>query len=195
MKQLLLTISLISLYSFQLMAQTSMPNSLAEILNTDFFKEYEEVRNRAHTSVKAFKAMAADENFSQEDIEAVKDAYETSADRFNAILINLKNDLLSKKNRKSLIRFPDAYSNNLEKELEYANEYYEQTFRKEIARVTNGEILGMAFLEMVPVIVKGMQVAIGVIKKFQAEIRDYNDAMLQQHLVEKYKFEDWDDLY
>jgi len=172
----------------------NIPNSLAELLNTDFFTQYEEIRGRAQTSVKAFKKLAEEENYSAEDIEIVGDAYTASAEKFNEILVQIKNDMLSKRARKMLIRFPDAYSSNLEKQLDYANEYYEQTFRKEIARVTNGEVLGLPFLELLPVLLKGMKIALQVIKRFEAEVRKYNDAMLEQHLVEKYKFEKWEKL-
>ncbi len=186
---------LLSFFSASLFAQgANIPNSLSELLNTDFFTQYEEIRERAHTSVKAFKKLSEEENYSAEDVEIVRDAYTASAEKFNEILLNVKNDLLSKRGRKMLLKFPDAYSSNLEKQLDFANEYYEQTFRKEIARVTNGEVLGMPFLELLPVILKGMKIAIQVIKKFQAEVRKYNDVMLQEHLVEKYKFDDWSKL-
>lgn len=172
----------------------NIPNSLTELLNTDFFANYDEIRNRAHTSVKAFKKLAEEENYSAEDIEIVRDAYTASAEKFNQILVGIKNDLLSKRGRKMLIKFPDAYSSNLEDQLDFANEYYEQTFRKEVARVTHGEVLGLPFMELLPVIIKGVKIAIQVIKKFEAEVRKYNDVLLQEHLIEKYKFEDWEKL-
>ncbi len=194
MKNLLLTF-IIGCTSYSVLAQdANIPNSLQKLLDTDFFTQYDEIRQRAHTSVKAFKKLSAEENYSEEDLEIVKDAYMASAEKFNAILVGVKNDLLNKRSRKMLIRFPDAYSSKLEKELDYANEYYEQTFRKEIARVTNGEILGLSFMELLPVVIKGVKIAIQVINKFKAEVRKYNDAMLQQHLVEKYKFQEWEKL-
>jgi len=194
MKKLAIT-ALISISVTLVFGQSAnIPNSLSELLNTDFFTKYEEIRERAHASVKAFKKLSEEENYSTEDVQIVRDAYTASAEKFNNILIDVKNDLLSKRGRKMLIRFPDAYSSQLENKLDFANEYYEQTFRKEVARVTNGEVLGMGFLELLPVILKGMKIAIQVIKKFEAEVRKYNEAMLQQHLVEKYKFEDWEKL-
>lgn len=188
-------ITLLSTAATILSAQNAnIPNSLTELLNTDFFSNYEEIRNRAHTSVKAFKKLSEEENYSAEDIEIVRDAYTASAEKFNQILVGIKNDLLSKRGRKMLIKFPDAYSSQLENQLDFANEYYEQTFRKEVARVTHGEVLGLAFMELLPVIIKGVKIAIQVIKKFEAEVRQYNDVLLQEHLIEKYKFEDWDKL-
>ena len=75
---------------------------LNKFLNTEFIQKYEEARNRAEQSVRDFKAIQGE--FSEDDINAVMDAYNASAEQFNQVLYKIKDDLLNK--QKTQIHHP-----------------------------------------------------------------------------------------
>jgi len=174
----------------------SQPSStyiaLNQFLNTDFFKEYQNLQQRAEKAVRDFKVIQ--NKYDEEDVEAVIDAYNSSAEMFNATLYNIKNDLLHKQKRKYIVQFPADYSKQIEADLYRAKEYYANTFQREIAQITNGEITGVAILTLLPEVIKYAKLAIEIIKKIKSEINKFNDSLLEKHLIEPYKFKTWDEI-
>ena len=166
--------------------------ALNQFLNTDFFKEFQVMKQKAEKSVKDFKAIQS--RYEPHEVEAVMDAYNSSAEMFNATLYNIKFDLLHKKKRKYLVEFPAEYSKQVEADLYRAKEYYANTYQREIAQVTNGEITGVAILVLLPEIIKYSKLAIEVVKKIQAEIKKFNESLLDQYLIEAYRFRMWDEI-
>jgi hypothetical protein len=101
---------------------------------------------------------------------------------------------MHREKRKYLITYPEAYSKQVEADLYRAKEYYANTFQKEVTQLTNGQITGTAFLALLPQIMKYTQLAIEVMKKVDGEIKKMNEAILDQHLVQPYRFKHWDEI-
>ena len=193
MKASYLFIMVIMAHSASLLAQSSSTYvALNQFLNTDFFREFQTMKQKAEKSVLDFKRIQ--HKYDDEDIEAVIDAYNSSAEMFNASLYNIKNDLLHKKKRKYIVQFPTDYSKQIETDLYRAKEYYANTYQREVAQVTNGEISGVAILAILPDVIKYTKLAFEIVKKIQSEIKKFNEELLNQYLIEAYRFRMWDEI-
>ncbi len=166
--------------------------ALNMFLNTDFFKQYDEMRIRAEKSVKDFKRVHS--RYSPEEVQTVKDAYNASAEYFNQVLFNIKGDILNKEKNKFIVQFPADYSKQIEADLYRAKEFYANTYQKEISRVTNGELNGFALLALLPQVMQYAPVAIDVLKKIKDQINKFNENMLNQYLIQPYHFKTWDEI-
>ena len=192
MRRFVFTTGLILTYVIIQAQSASTYAALNQFINTSFFTEYEELKNRAENSVRNFKAIQS--KYDPEDVQAVKDAYNASASVFNGVLENIKTDLLMREKRKFLVGFPEDYSKQVKADLYDAKAYYENTFQREIAGVTDGEITGASFLALLPDIIKYAKAAFQIITKVKNELKKFNEGLLQQHLVDKYRFKTWDEI-
>ncbi len=165
---------------------------LTQFLNTEFIQKFEQSRNKAEQAVRDFNRIKNE--FSQEDAQRVMDAYNASAEQFNQVLYNIKNDLLDKKKRKFIIEYPNDYSRQIETDLNTAKAYYENNFQTVIFEVTGGRVSGMPFLALLPEIIKYGKIAFQLFQSIKAEIKKYNDAMLEDHLIQPYRFHSWNEL-
>ena len=171
---------------------SSTYSALNQFLNTNFFKEFQVMKQRAEKSVKDFKSIQ--NRYEDEEVEAVMDAYNSSAEMFNTTLYNIKNDLLNKQKRKYIVKYSQDYSKQIEADLYRAKEYYANTYQREIAYVTNGEINGVAILAVLPEVIKYAKLAMDIVKKIQSEIKKFNEELLENYLIEPYRFKMWDEI-
>lgn len=173
-------------------SQSGAVAALNTLQQTAFFNEFKELKDRSETAVRNFKTIQG--RYSEEEVANVASAYNSSADYFNAALLNIKKDLMHKEKRKYLISYPEAYSKQVEADLYRAKEYYANTFQKEVVQLTNGQITGSALIALMPQILKYTQLAIEVIRRVDSEIKKMNEAVLDQHLVEPYRFKRWNEI-
>lgn len=166
--------------------------ALKTLQSTAFFNEYKELRERSHAAVRNFKLIQ--DRFSKEEVENVIYAYNSSADYFNAALENIKTDLMDKGKRRYLITYPDAYSKQVEADLYRAKEYYANTFQKEVTQLTNGQITGAALIALLPEVIKYAKLAIELIKQVDSQIKKMNEAILDQYLIDPYRFMSWEEI-
>lgn len=192
MKTTLLLSAMLVLATTVVRGQSAAPVALKSLQNTQFFNEFKLLRERSQAAVKNFKVIQ--DRYSKEQVDNVIYAYNSSADYFNAALRNIKTDLMHKEKRKYLINYPEAYSKQVEADLYRAKEYYANTFQKEVTELTNGQITGTAILAMLPQILKYAQLAIEVVKRIDGEIKKMNEAILDQYLIEPYRFKSWDEI-
>ena len=183
---------LITIQSTAVYSQTGVYNALNIFLGTEFFDQFEGMRKQAEDAVIRFDLVK--HKYRSEDVQLIIDSYNSSAEYFNMTLYNIKNDLLDKHKRKYIINYPESYSKQVETDLRRAEEFYRDTFQKEIAELTEGEITGSALLLMIPEIIKYVKLGIEVIKKVKNEINKFNEAILNKHLIEKYRFRTWDEV-
>jgi hypothetical protein len=165
---------------------------LNQFLNTDFISKYEEARNRAERSVTDFKHIQSE--FSPDQVTAVMDAYNASAERFNQVLYKIKEDILDKSKRKFIIQYPDDYARQIEGELNRAKEFYANTYQRQIVDVTQGRITGTPFLALLPEIIKYGKLAFQLFQSIKAEMKKYNESMLEEYLIQPYRFHSWNEL-
>ena len=165
---------------------------LNQFLNTDFITKYDEAKTKAEQSVIDFKRIQGE--FSQEDITAVMDAYNASAERFNQILYKIKDDLLDRQKRKFIIQYPDDYARQIEGELSRAKEFYANNYQRKLVEVTDGRITGMPLLILLPEIIKYGKIAFQIFQSIKAEMKKYNEAMLDEYLIQPYRLRSWNEL-
>ncbi len=166
--------------------------ALQTFVGTEFFDDYLECRNRAEDAVRRFDLVK--HKYAEADVQVVIDAYNSSAEYFNMTLHNIKNDLLHKDKRQYMLNFSDSYAKEVETDLRRAQEFYEETFQKEVANLTEGEITGTAFLALLPDLIKYTKLGIEVIKRIKSEVNKFNESLLNQYLIEPYRFRTWDEI-
>jgi hypothetical protein len=195
MQKILLLIGY-GLFSLSLSAQSMGGSSpfvgLNQFINSGFIQKFDEARTKAENSAKDFKKIQGE--FSEEDVQAVADAYNAAAEEFNQILYKVKDDLLNKQQRKTIIRSPDIYAAGIEGLLTRAKENYANTYQKKVTQVTGGRITGIAFLVLLPELIKYGKIAFEIFKQIKSEIKKYNDQMMDTYLVQPYRFHAWDEL-
>ena len=187
----------LSIFSFSLLmillsetvyTQTTL-NGLQQFLSTDFMRKFNEARRKSEESVQNFKQIQQD--YSEENIQRVMDAYNASADKYNNILIKIKADLLNKQKRKLLISAPDDYARSMEVELNEATDFYANNYVKVVTEVTERRITGTPFLALLNEMIKYSKLAWELFKGFKAELRLYNDTILEERLVRQNSFSSW----
>jgi hypothetical protein len=191
MKNLLLFLVLI-LAVQSARSQSSSILALKSLQGTAFFNEYRELQERSQTAVKNFKLIQ--DRYSKEEVDNVIYAYNSSADYFNAALENIKADLLNKEKRRYLITYPESYSKQVEADLYRAKEYYANTFQREVTALTNGQITGAALVALLPQVIKYAKLAIELIRTVDSQIKKMNETILDQYLIQPYRFKSWDEI-
>lgn len=166
--------------------------ALNRFLDTKFFEDYLELRNRSEKAVRGFKAIQ--HQYSEEEVQVIIDSYNASANYFNSTLSNIKQDLLDRSFRKFLVQYPSKYSKQVEADLFHAKEFYANTFQREVATLTNGQITGAGFLALLPQVMKYIKLSFGVFNKIKAEIKKFNNGLLDKYLIEKYRFRSWEEI-
>jgi len=172
--------------------QVKTYKALNIFINQEFFVEFKDMRLKSEDAVRKFKYVQ--HKYTDEEIEDVMLAYNGSADYFNRILLNVKNDLLDKRKRNFIIEFPEDYGKQVQADIYIAKEFYQNTFQKEIMLVTNGEITGFALLAVLPQVIKYGKVAFAVYNRIKNEMKKFNEDLLNKHLIEPFRFKSWDEI-
>lgn len=173
-------------------SEAQVRKALNTFLGTEFFDEFTTARDRAEDAVLQFQTIQ--HRYSDQEVQIIIDSYNSSAEYFNRTLYNIKDDLLDKNKRKYIIAYPDSYSKQVETDLRRAQEYYQNTFQKEIVQLTAGEITGFAFIAMIPELIKYIKLGIQAIQKIKNEFNKMNEAILDKYLIEEYRFHTWDEI-
>lgn len=168
----------------------SVYNGLNTFLGSDFFATLEEVRDNVEDKVVQIKLK--EHQYDDEDMEILMDSYNASAKYYNRILLGLKHDLLNKKKRREMIKFPNGYIADLQNKLERANEYYANTFEEEYFNITGNT--GAIPVQLITDIIKYAKISIELIKAVKAEVKKFNEDMMAKHLIEPYSFKPWDEI-
>lgn len=190
MKKLLLIFSLLAIGT-GLQAQDAVIG-LRQFLTTQFMTEFNDLRDASERTVLNFKRKQS--RYSEEDVQKVIDAYNASAEYFNQTLYNIKADLLDKEKRKFIVLFPDDYSKQVECDLYRAKDYYTANFQKTLMEVTGEDGGTGSFLLLLPTLFQYGQTAFDIFKRIKEEIKKYNEAILDKHLIQPYRFRLWDEI-
>jgi len=191
MKKLIVFSAIFGMFAVQSFAQQNSPyKGLNQLLSMDFFEKFDELKNNIEDNVIQVKLV--EYKYDDEELEILMDSYNASAKYYNKILEDMKNDLLNRRERKKMIAYPDAYVANIGVRLENAEDFYANTFQEEYFDIT-GNTAAIPW-GLVNDIIKYSQVAIEVIKAVKAEVKKYNETLLGKHLVEPYRFREWDEI-
>lgn len=168
------------------------PIALKKFLDTDFIHEFDSIRTRANKSVTDFKAIQ--HLYSEEDVNRVADAYDASAGLFNNALYNIKDDILTKDKRKYILKYPEDYSKQMMADLYRAKEFYENDYGNVLYEVTEGKVdNAFPFMAIVSVF-RIAQRSIQIFNQLKDQWSNFNEDLLNTHLIEKHRFKLWEEI-
>lgn len=166
--------------------------ALYGFLETDFMKQYKEIKLNAESLVATFKAYSSE--FPPNDVGRVRKSYAIIADKFNSQLMEIKAGFLDKDVIKVIRTTPDIYSSSLQFKLRELQDEYSQTFARTVAEITGSE-------EYSAFPIAGLMALIDLTMKFtnylastSAEARRMNEDYLNMYLIEPYRFRPWDEI-
>lgn len=165
--------------------------SLNEFLNSEFMIRFRDIRIEAEGTARSFKAQAM--QYPAEDVRKVQIGYDQTASRFNQVLTNIKMDFLNPKKIKYISEFPDDYLRSLTLELNQLSDFYAQNFLQPVADAKGQQVDG-AILLIVAELVGLSKGLFDYFDQIKRERRQYNEAYLQQNLVNAFRFKYWHEL-
>jgi hypothetical protein len=165
---------------------------LRQFLDTKFMQEYVKSRDESERLVRRFKRNQ--NKYTAEQVQKVGDAYNDSAEQFNEMLYNIKNDLLHKEKRKFIVLFPEDYSKQVECDLYRARDYYSKNFQKALVEVAGDGSETSTFLTLLPTLIEYGKSAFALFARIKEEIQKYNEGILNKYLIEEYRFRHWDEI-
>ena len=172
-------------------AQIDPFKALVITTNQNFFKKYIEVRERAENSVKYFKQNSG--RYNPEDLAMLKANYNQSATMFNNMINNMKKDLLNGKRRKIIVKYPQNYSKEIECDFRRARDFYQQTYATEVKRITNGQFTAID-VGTIKALLSMATGAGNLIKKILGEVKKWQEGVVDQNLVQRFRFKNWDEI-
>ena len=168
-----------------------LDQSLVNLMETEFMKEFEKMRIRAEGAVASFKAVQDD--YSPQDVTSVKIAYTKVSNAFNKKLNDIKLDFLDKEKLKMISKFPDMYSSGISHDMTELRNVYSQNFQVVLQEVTGGDIDG-AFLPLLLGVVEIASKFSNYLAKMKYRKRSITNEYMEENFVEPNKFSLWDDI-
>lgn len=163
--------------------------SLQGFLETEFMKNYKELKLEIESQASAFKAQA--QKLSPDKVVRVKKAYIQISDKFNKLLFDIKRDFLDRKKLKHISKYPDMYSASLELRLRNLKDDYSHDFARVVAEITGtDEFSATPFMAIFSII----RLAVGFtdyLAKMRHESRQMKEEHLDEFLVEPFRFRTW----
>lgn len=189
-------------FSISMSAQKKMETSLDALLQSEFIKKFQEMRVSVISSATAFRSQENSGRYSPEDKERVERAYTQTAEKFNFVLLGLKNDLLDRKKLKFITKYPEDYQKQLELDLIKLSEFYAVNYQQVMAEVAdNNQVDGVAILPMINDIVFTsigvFQLVKGIVNyiKYNRQLaKVFSEKELEKRLIKPHKFPAYQEL-
>ena len=169
--------------------QEKISPALQQFLQTNFMRQYQDIRTKAEAQIRAFASQAG--QYAPQDVARVQVAYDQTANRFNQLLEMVKQDFLDQQKLKYITRFPDSYSRGLELEIRKLSDFYAQHFQQNLADVTGNQMDGSPLIILLFDLVKFTGTAVHHFVNIRREARRYNEQYLNQHLIGPNRFRKW----
>lgn len=204
-------------------SQKNFDATLDALLNSEFMRQYQEMRTSAMASATAFRNSANasnqqngggyntqyDENgnpivpeklYSQKDIQRVEEGYNKVADKFNFVLLRLKNDMLNKDKMNHIVKYPEDYERLLRLDMMELRDFYAVNYQQVLAEVTGEEVDGAVLFLLSDVLLSTVNVyqlvksLVEYIKFNKRRAKKMRETELDKRLVEPHKFLMWYEL-
>ncbi len=124
-------------------------------------------------------------------------AYDASVQRFNAVLLNMKTDLLDSKKVKAMSIDPQVYSDSYKYRLNEASSYYEKTFlplKHSATADSNSDIDGIVTIATVMAIIEGTYQLFKLIRQIRNEIKQFTDDLVTEQFYTPHRIKSWGEL-
>ena len=179
-------------------AQKNFTSTLDALLDSEFMKQYQEIRTSAMASATAFKN--SNQGYSPDQVQRVEEGYNKVADKFNFVLLRLKNDMLSKDKMKYIEKFPDEYQRLLKLDMIELRDFYAVNYQQVLAEVKGDEVDGAVLLLISDILLSSANVyslvknMVEYIKFNKRRAKKIRTAELEKRLVKPHKFTMWYEL-
>ncbi len=165
-------------------------NGLEKFKNTDFMVKFNVFKSQIEQEARDF--IARQNSYNRKDISRVQTAYEKTAGRFNLLLIDIKEDFLSKEKLKVINKYPEVYSEGLSRKIADLEKFYKDNMVATIAAVTQTD--GYGIFDPVVDLIRSAADLTGFFRNNRLEKQAMADDYVQKNLVDPYKFTSWTDL-
>ena len=186
-------------FSINTLAQKRVDESLDALLQSEFIAKFQEMRVSAVSTATSFKNQQ--NNYPPEAAQRVEVAYNEIAEKFNFVLLGLKNDLLDRKKLKFILAYPEDYQKQLELDMYKLSDFYAQNYQQVLAEVTNNQVDGSAVLFAINNLVNS---SIGIFQLVKSIInyaayrkkiaRQFSETELEKRLIKPHQFPKWNEL-
>lgn len=191
--QLFLFLALtVSSFSIQAQQNSKVTGALSGFMKTKFMMKFQDIKTEAEGLANAFKA--EQNNYSPRDRTRVATAYDKTVRRFNAVLIDIKNDFLDKNKLKVISKYPEMYGDGLRADMRDLTDYYAQNFQQALADVTNNQVDGSPIVLLLIELVSLSSEGITGLVQMRKNAKKYDEQYLTQHLVRPNQFKYWNQL-
>ena len=193
-KFIALVISIFLLMSFYANAQYNKKISpaLANFNNTEFMLKFHDLGIEAESTVKG--VIENQQKFNSKDLRNLRTAYDQSVQRANTLLSTIKQDFLDKKKLKMISEYPDMYTDGLRYKLDDLSDFYANNFQQTLADAGGMENDGSAILLLVTELIGLTKGLIDYYQDIKKEAKRYNDAYLNLHFYEPYRWKTWEEI-
>lgn len=158
---------------------------------TDFVQQLRKSKTRIESAVLDFKLQ--EEYFEKEDIVRVKDCYSATIRGFDKILENMKNKLLEKKRRESIINDPDDYTELMQFRLDRIMEAHRTNCIPIIEEVTGVEAVGFGLGDL-SFIFKLIGDVVNTLKGNSKSFDKMGDEYLEDNFIKGLRVSSWEEL-
>lgn len=173
-------------------SQKKLDEGLKNFMKTPFMMKYRELKLDAESLAGTFKALA--QNFDPKEVGRVRKAYNVIANKFNAQLLEIKEDFMDRKKLKVIRQNPEMYSNSLQFKLRELKDEYSQTFEKVVAEVSGNDSYSAVPLAAIFSLIKLSIDFTNYLASTNYASRQLKDEHLQRYLLEPYRFLTWDEI-
>jgi len=193
MKRLFILIFSLSTFSIsaQLKRSAKLDKAIDALNNTEFIDTYKNYKTNVETTIRDFKSMAYD--LDPYDVQMVKDSYAESKKEFDAIVENLKVDLIDKKTRNFISDYPDRYTKFIASEVEGSYEFFLNNTVTLIDDLTGYEYTGFGLAE-VNLIVGLLGEITGMIKDIKGNMKKMTAEYFEAYFIADLRLAEWENI-
>lgn len=173
-------------------SQKKIDKALRGFLETEFMEKYKEMKLEAETLAATFKAHS--QKLTPTEVSRVRKAYAKIADKFNLLLVEVKNDFMDKKKLKTIRTHPDMYSNSLQYRLRELKDEYSRDFEIVVAETTGSDMYSAAPLAAIFGMIKLAVDFTNYLATAGFEARRVKEEHLQMYFIEPFSFTNWDEI-
>ncbi len=170
------------------LAQVKVDKALHGFLETDFMRQYRDLKIEAESLAATFKALGM--KLQPAEVARVRKAYTGVADEFNRFLVDIKRDFMDRKKLKMIRDNRDMYANSLQYKLRELQDMYAQDFEAVAVEVSGSDVYALPLTAILGLIKLAVDFADFIVRS-NLEARRVKEDHLNQFLLQPYSFRSW----
>lgn len=170
------------------LAQVKVDKALHGFLQTDFMRQYRDLKVEAESLAATFKALGM--KLKPSEVARVRKAYTEVADEFNRFLVDIKRDFMDRKKLKMIRTNKEMYANSLQYKLRELQDMYAQDFEAVAVEVSGSDVYALPLTAILGLIKLAADFADFIVRS-NLEARRVKEDHLNQFLLQPYSFRSW----